>query len=41
MELHLRMDEELTESVWVRIKGKAETGDIIVGDCYRLPNQED
>ena len=41
MELHLGMDEELTESLWVRIKGRAGPGDIIVGVCYRPPNQED
>ena len=26
---------------WVRIKGKARTGDIIVRVCYRPPDQED
>lgn len=31
MELQLEIDEELTESLWVRIKGRAETGDFIVG----------
>ncbi|KAM9590815.1 uncharacterized protein ACIBXB_005869 [Morphnus guianensis] len=41
MELCLGMDEEPTESLWVRIKGRAGTGDIIVGVCYRPPNQED
>ncbi|GAB0181373.1 hypothetical protein GRJ2_000602600 [Grus japonensis] len=35
------MDEEPTESLWVRIKGRAGTGDIIVGVCYRPSNQED
>lgn len=35
------MDEKLTESLEVRIKGRAETGDIIVGVCYRPPDQED
>ena len=35
------MDEESTESLWVRIKGRAGTGDIIVGVCYRPPDQED
>ena len=39
MELHLRTDEELTESLWVRVKGKE--GDIIAGPCYRSPDQED
>ncbi|KAJ7407242.1 hypothetical protein BTVI_63815 [Pitangus sulphuratus] len=33
------MDEELTESLWVRIKGKAEIHDITVGICYRPPHQ--
>ena len=41
MELHLGMDEELTKSLRVRIKGRAGTGDIIVEVCYRLPDQED
>ncbi|GAB0208910.1 hypothetical protein GRJ2_003356700 [Grus japonensis] len=41
MELHLGMDEELTESLWVRIKGRTGAGDIIVGVCYRPPDQED
>jgi len=39
MELHLGM--EPTESLWLRIKGRAGTGDIIVRVCYRPPNQED
>ncbi|PKK26128.1 DTW domain containing 2 [Columba livia] len=38
MELCLGMDEELTKSLQVRRTG---TGDIIVGVCYRPPNQED
>ncbi|PKU34212.1 dtw domain-containing protein 2 [Limosa lapponica baueri] len=41
MELCLGMDEKPTESLWVRIKGRAEAGDITVGVCYRPPNQED
>ncbi|GAB0208218.1 hypothetical protein GRJ2_003287500 [Grus japonensis] len=41
MELHLGMDEELTESLWVRIKGSTGAGDIIVGVCYRPPDQGD
>jgi len=35
------MDEEPTERLWVRIKGRAGTCDIIVGVCYRPPDQED
>ncbi|GAB0183292.1 hypothetical protein GRJ2_000794500 [Grus japonensis] len=41
MELHLGMDEEPTESLWVRIKGRAGTGDTIEGVCYRPPEQDD
>jgi len=41
MELHLRMDEEPTESLWVRIKGRAGTGDAIMGVFYRPPSKED
>ncbi|GAB0210369.1 hypothetical protein GRJ2_003502700 [Grus japonensis] len=41
MELHLGMEEELTESLWVRIKGSTGAGDIIVGVCYRPPDQGD
>ncbi|PKU42006.1 hypothetical protein llap_7684 [Limosa lapponica baueri] len=41
MELHLRMDEEPTESFYGSgFKGE-QTGDIIVGICYRPPDQED
>lgn len=39
--VHLRMDESLTESLLVWVKGKAEEGDIKMGVCYRLPDQED
>ncbi|GAB0188870.1 hypothetical protein GRJ2_001352300 [Grus japonensis] len=35
------MNEELTESLWVRIKGRARAGDIIAGVCYRPPDQGD
>jgi len=41
MELLLGMDEEPTESLWIRIQGRAVAGDITVGVCYRPPNQED
>ncbi|GAB0207569.1 hypothetical protein GRJ2_003222600 [Grus japonensis] len=46
MELHLGMEEELTERLWVRIKGRAGAGDIMAGDitagaCYRPPDQGD
>ncbi|PKU31341.1 dtw domain-containing protein 2 [Limosa lapponica baueri] len=35
------MDEEPTESLWVRIKGRAGTGDVTAGVCYRPPDQDD
>lgn len=35
------IDEEVTESLWVRIKGKARESDIIVRVCCRPPDQED
>ena len=41
MELHVGIDEELTESLWVRIRGRAGTGLIIVGVCYRPSDQAD
>ena len=40
MELHLGMDEEPTKRLWVRIKGRAGTGDTVVAVCYRPPNQK-
>lgn len=39
--LCLGMDEGPTESLWVRIKKRAGTGDITVWVCYRLPDQQD
>jgi len=41
MDLHLGIDEELTKSLWVRVKGKAGEGNTAVGTCYRLLDQED
>ena len=41
MELHLGLDEEPTESLRVRIKGRAGTGDIIVGMCCRPPDKDE
>ena len=29
------------ESLWVRISGKANKANILVGVCYRLPNQDE
>lgn len=41
MELHLGMDEETTESLWVRIKGRGGTGNITAWVSYRPLSQED
>ncbi|GAB0206983.1 hypothetical protein GRJ2_003163900 [Grus japonensis] len=41
MELFLGMDEEPTESLWVRIKEKTTMSDISVDVCYRPPDQEE
>ncbi|PKU27961.1 hypothetical protein llap_21735 [Limosa lapponica baueri] len=41
MELCLGMDEEPTESLWVKIKQRAGTGDVTAGVCYRPPDLED
>ncbi|GAB0205343.1 hypothetical protein GRJ2_002999900 [Grus japonensis] len=41
MELCLGMDEEPHDNLWVRIKGRAGSGYIIVEVCYRPPDQED
>ena len=39
--LSLVTQEMPTESLWVRIKGRAGTSGITVGVCYRPPDQED
>lgn len=41
MELGLGMDEEPTKNLWIRMNGRTGTDDVIVGVCYRPPNQED
>jgi len=38
MQCYLGIDEELSESLQVGIKGRAGTGDIIVDVCYRPPD---
>lgn len=34
------MDEKPTNNLWIRIKERTRTDDIIVGVCYRLPDEE-
>ncbi|PKU45391.1 hypothetical protein llap_4335 [Limosa lapponica baueri] len=41
MDLCLGMDREPTESLWFRVKGKAGTGDVMLGICYWPPDQQD
>ncbi|PKU33628.1 dtw domain-containing protein 2 [Limosa lapponica baueri] len=41
MEHHLGMDEDPTESLWVKIKRSTGAGDVTVGVCYRSPDQGD
>lgn len=41
MELCLGVDEELTESFWIRIKKQTSTGNVVAGVCYRLPDLEE
>lgn len=41
MELWLGIDDEPTETLWVSSKKKTGKGDIVVGICYRLPDQEE
>ena len=39
--LELDDDDERDECLWVRIKGKANKADTMVGVCYRPPNQDE
>jgi len=41
IEICLGTDEEGVESLWVRIKGQPDMGDVIVGVHYRPPDQEE
>ncbi|PKU32688.1 nedd4-binding protein 2-like 2 [Limosa lapponica baueri] len=41
MGLQLWMDEDPTESLWVKIKGSTGAGDVTVGVCYRPLDQGD
>ncbi|KAK4812550.1 hypothetical protein QYF61_008895 [Mycteria americana] len=41
--MHLELDDgdDRVECLWVRIRGKANKADIVVGVCYRPPNQDE
>lgn len=38
MELCLQMDDELAETLWVRIRGQTKAGDTMVCVCCRTPD---
>jgi len=40
VELCLGTGDEPAGSSWMRLKGQTNVGDIGVGVCYRLPDQE-
>lgn len=40
VELYKGMDEELAESLWIRMKGRGGRGDVM-GVCYRPYDQQD
>ena len=39
--MEINDDDDGVESLWVRIKAKANKTDIIMGICYRPPNQDE
>ena len=39
--VELQVDSSKVESLWVRIKGQTNTGDVVLGVCYRPPSQDD
>ncbi|KAK4829639.1 hypothetical protein QYF61_005850 [Mycteria americana] len=39
--LELNDGDDRVECLWVRIRGKAKKADIVVGICYRPPNQDE
>ncbi|KAJ7413696.1 hypothetical protein BTVI_42796 [Pitangus sulphuratus] len=39
--LELEVSNDKVECLWIKIRGKANKADILVGVCYRPPNQDD
>ncbi|RMC09661.1 hypothetical protein DUI87_13447 [Hirundo rustica rustica] len=39
--MEIETNDDKVECLWVRIRGKANKADILVGVCYRPPNQEE
>jgi len=39
--MEINDSDDRVESLWVRIKGNANKTDIIMGVCYRTPNQDE
>ena len=33
--------DDRAESLWIKIRGRADKADILVGICYRPPNQDE
>jgi len=38
-ELSLKNSHEQVESLWIRIRGRGNKGNLVVGVCYRLPDE--
>lgn len=39
--VELNAGSDKVDSLWVRIRGKANKADILVGVCYRSPNRDE
>lgn len=39
-EFCLRMDDETAERLWVRMTSQTNIGDVVIGACYRPPDQD-
>lgn len=35
------MDDKTVDSLWVRIREQSNMGDVLLGVCYRSPDQEE
>jgi len=41
IELYVGRSDDSAESLWVRISKQTNTGDIVMGICYKMPDQEE
>ena len=39
--IELEAGDDKVESLWVKIRGRADKAGILMGVCYRLPNQDE